>query len=415
MKAFWPLTLRGTGAAVLAIACFILANEAGIPELQYFGMLLVGVLVAALVAVYLIRRADSVVRTLSTVVASVGRTSTITMHVGVRTAIPSAPGKWVDTLPRTLTGSPHGVFPALGSGLRGGERTVTLHYEVRGVKRGVTSIGPLRITSTDPFGLVRRRHIVAGKTEVTVVPAIVDLPALTNNVGEAGGILHSTTSQLGQGADNLIARPYLPGDSMRRIHWRATAHRDELMVRQEEQETTPEATVVFDRSVRRWTSESMKAPGTDEGFEAAVSACVSVVARLAREGYTVHIIDSDGTPLAEPIEGADLGEVDALLVRFAGILSRRDDHLHLLAPLFTGVSTGPVVLIVGRFDAADVEVVAPVAHHSSMPALFAVSPSGDALERAARTGWRVAVIDPEADLARAWVAVTERGVSSVVR
>ena len=56
---------------------------------------------------------------------------------------------------------------------------------------------------------------------------------------------------------------------MRRIHWRATAHRDELMVRQEEQESTPEATVVLDRGVLRWSPEALRAPGADAGFEAA--------------------------------------------------------------------------------------------------------------------------------------------------
>ena len=95
---------------------------------------------------------------------------------------------------------------------------------------------------------------------MTVAPAIVDLPPLTDFAGEAGGTLHTTTNQLGQGADNLVARPYVPGDSMRRIHWRATAHRDELMVRQEEQESTPEASVVLDRGVLRWSPEAMQAP-----------------------------------------------------------------------------------------------------------------------------------------------------------
>ena len=101
---------------------------------------------------------------------------------------------------------------------------------------------------------------------MTVAPAVIDLPPLTNFAGEAGGTLHTTTNQLGQGADNLVARPYVPGDSMRRIHWRATAHRDELMVRQEEQESTPEASVVIDRGALRWSPEAMYAPGADPGL-----------------------------------------------------------------------------------------------------------------------------------------------------
>jgi uncharacterized protein (DUF58 family) len=415
MSRIWPLTLRGTGALALAIVCFIFAGQLGVNELVYFGLLLLGVIAASLASLYVTRRADAISRSISTEVAAVGRTSNVAVRVGVRSALPTPPGRWSDTLPTTLSGEPSGVFPALSSALRGDERTVKLSYAVTGVHRGVEPIGPLRITSTDPFGLARRRHVLGTRTPVTVVPTLIDLPAISNFAGASGGILHTTTEQLGQGADNLIARPYVPGDSMRRIHWRATAHRDELMVRQEEQESTPEATVILDRGVLRYAPEAMRAPGADPGFETAVSMCVSAAARLAREGYTVEVIDSDGLPLIDPLDGGDVGEVDAMLTAFAKVTARRDDYLARLASLFTGVATGPVILIVGRLDPADAGYIAPIAHHSALPALFAVAPVGDALDRAAEAGWRCASIDPDADLAAAWGAVSDRGVTGVLR
>jgi hypothetical protein len=242
----------------------------------------------------------------------------------------------------------------------------------------------------------------------------MDLPQLASFAGETTGMLHTTTNQLGQGADNLIARPYVPGDSMRRIHWRATAHRDDLMVRQEEQESTPEATVVLDRGVLRWSAEAMQAPGADPGFEAAVSACVSAITRLVHDGYAVEVIDSDGTELAERIDGGDMTEVEGVVTRFATLTARRDDHLPRLTRHFAGISTGPVVLIVGRFDPADAEAIAPIAHHSTLPLLLATAPVGDALERAVELGWRTGVIGPDTDLALAWTAAADRGVSHVV-
>ncbi|HEX5631675.1 MAG TPA: DUF58 domain-containing protein, partial [Gemmatimonadales bacterium] len=293
MRRLWPLTARGTGALVLAVACFVIANEVGIAELMYFGFLLLAVLAASIASLYLTRRSDTATRALTPDVATVGRDALVTVRVGVRTALPTPPGTWRDTVPKGLTAAAHGVFPALGSGLRGAERVVQLSYPVTGVRRGIHPLGPLQVTSTDPFGLARRTTIFGERTPVTVAPAVIDLPALSNFAGEAGGTLHTTNNQLGQGADNLIARPYVPGDSMRRIHWRATAHRDELMVRQEEQESTPEATVVLDRGVLRFSPEAMQAPGADAGFEAAVSACVSVVHRLVHDGYAVEVIDSD--------------------------------------------------------------------------------------------------------------------------
>ena len=415
MRRLWPLTARGTGAVALAVACFVIANEVGIVELMYFGILLVAVLAASVASLYLTRRSDTVIRSLSPDVATVGRESLVTVRVGVRTALPTAPGTWRDTLPKGLSARAQGVFPALGSGLRGAERVVQLSYTVEGVRRGIHPIGPLQVTSTDPFGLARRTTVFGERTPVTVAPAVIDLPALNNFAGEAGGTLHTTNNQLGQGADNLIARPYVPGDSMRRIHWRATAHRDELMVRQEEQESTPEATVVMDRGVLRFSPEAMQAPGADPGFEAAVSACVSVVSRLVHDGYAVEVIDSDGTVLAERIDGGDMTEVEGLVNQFASLTARRDDHLGKLVRVFAGVMTGPIVLIVGRFDPADAETVAPVAHHSTLALLLAVAPVGDSLERAADLGWHTAAVDPEGDLAAAWSSAAERGVSHVLR
>lgn len=415
MKRLWPFTARGTGAVLLAIACFVLANEIGVVELVYFGVLLLGILAASLVSLHLVRRSGRITRSLSPDVSTVGRPSTVVARVGVRSPFPTAPGTWEDTLPKGVSGVAHGAFPAVGSGFAGGDKTVELEYTVTGLRRGIHPLGPLTVTATDPFGLTRRRTVFGDRTDITVAPAIVELSALTNLLGDAGGTLHTQNNRLGQGADNLIARPYVPGDSMRRIHWRASAHRGDLMVRQEEQESTPDAVVVLDRGVLRYTGEALGATGTDPGFETAVSVAVSVVSRLVHDGYAVDLVDTDGSVLAERIDGGDMTAVEDVRTDFASITARRDDHLHRLPKLFLGVMTGPVVLVTGRLDRADAEAVAPIVHHSSLPILFAVSPTRDALDRAVELGWHAATIDPESDVANAWTGAVERGVSRALR
>ncbi|MEB0160924.1 hypothetical protein, partial [Pseudomonas sp. AH2 (2023)] len=72
MRRLWPLTARGTGALILAVACFIVANEVGIIELMYFGILLVAVLAVSVVSLYLTRHTETVARSLSPDVATVG-------------------------------------------------------------------------------------------------------------------------------------------------------------------------------------------------------------------------------------------------------------------------------------------------------------------------------------------------------
>ena len=190
MRRVWPLTVRGTGALALALGCFVLASEIGVIELQYFGMLLLAVLAASILSLYLARRSERVERALHPDVAAVGRESSVDVRVGVRTAVPLPGGTWIDTLPVGLRGKAEGSFPALGSGLRGGARggvrTIAFSYTVVGERRGVHALGPLAVRSTDPFGLARRTTRFGTPTQVTVAPAVVDLPPLADFAGDIG-------------------------------------------------------------------------------------------------------------------------------------------------------------------------------------------------------------------------------------
>ncbi|GAA1465262.1 DUF58 domain-containing protein [Microbacterium thalassium] len=414
MSSIWPFTPRGTGALVLGVAAFIAAGELGLVELVYFGVLLVAAVLTSLISLYVAQRTDSVERALHPDVVAVGREAEVTVRVGARSALPTATGLWHDALPVGLAGSAEGVFPALASGLRGAERTVDLSYRVRGTSRGIHAIGPLSVRVLDPFGLVRRNTVLGDRTRVVVAPEVVELPSLRIASGESGGMRHMTNERLGQGSDNLTPRTYVPGDSMRRIHWRASAHHDSLMVRQEEQESTPEATVMLDRSATRWDPLATAAPGADPGFEVAVSACVSAMARLVRDGFAVDVADSDGVLLADPIAGGDLVEVDHAVADFASLRARNGDTLPRLPHLFVGAMTGPLVLIVGRFDPADADALASVAHHTSAAILLAVDPRADALERATAHGWHAARVG-EGEVADAWAQAAETEAGRVLR
>ncbi len=412
MRRLWPLTARGTGAVLAAVACLLIAHEIGVIELVYFGVLLLAVVAVAVVSLFAARHTEAVTRALVPDVAAVGRESAVRVRVGLRSALPTAPGRWEDAVSPGLTARARGVFPAIGSGLRG-EGIVELAYTVEGRRRGIHTLGPLAVTATDPFGLARRRFRLGGRTRVTVSPALVDLTPLPAGPGEAGGMLQTATAQPGQGADNLVARPYAPGDSMRRIHWRATAHRDTLMVRQEEQEASPEATVILDRGALRWGTEALLSPGADPAFETGVSAALSAAARLVRDGYTVSIRDSDGTDLADPLSGGEVHEAEALAAAWATLTTRKGDDLARVAGQFAGVLTGPVVVVTGRLAEGDAAALAPLAHHASVAVLLGVGSSADAVDRVRGFGWVAASVTPEAEVARAWDAAIDRRSSRV--
>jgi uncharacterized protein (DUF58 family) len=420
---WWPLTLRGAGALAFAVGGVVGAQAWGSVELLAISVLLVTLLLGSLASLYLVARPAEATRDLRPAVPRAGEPAEVRVAVNVRTALPSAAGAWRDGVPRDARvdaagespGGAGGVFATSASGLRAPARAVTVGYRVRFARRGVHTLGPFGLTLLDPFGLTRRMLRVGGRTRVVVAPAVVELVGGFRVAGGPGGTPHAITAQRGEGADNLVARPYLPGDAMRRIHWRATARHGELMVREEEQEATPDATVVLDRSASRYGDAARETPGADPGFEAAVEACLSVAARLARDGYVVRVIDADGAPLSESLGASDRHDADRLAGALATLTTRPGDALGHVAAQFTGDAAGPVVVVTGRLGIPDTTALAPVAASSAAPVLLAAAPAEDALSTAAATGWRTASIAPGRDLAAAWSAAVERMPNHVVR
>lgn len=397
------LTLRGTGALLSGLGCLIAANMIGAPILLHIGVLLLALTAISVLVVQLPRRAGSVTRQVSTDLLTVSETSRVTLRFTLR-ALRVPRGLWRDVLPPAVTGDSAGEYPS---------ETGQLSYLITGVRRGVWPIGPLVLRTVDPFGLAQREQAFGETRSVTVVPEVFTLAPLTVKVGAAGGTARTSSSRLGQGSDNLSPRRYIPGDSMRRIHWRATAHRGQLMVRQEEEESSPDALVILDRSAARW-----ERPGADEdrAFETAVSMCASVAVHLMQEGYGVDVIDSSGILLGT-LRGHE-DDRDGLLVALA-LVGPRGDARDIMT-LVGGTPPGPLVYITGEIDEEDAALLRPSG--AAAPMLFATAPHRGAGAAAEQHGWRFARLGD--DVAEAWEDVLpdrvggtaeQRGATDVTR
>lgn len=391
------LTARGAGALIAALCCLIVANLVAAPILVYLGVLLAILTVFSLLIVRIPRRSGTVSRQISTDLLTVAETSRVTVRFALR-SIRIPHGLWHDVLPEAVDGDSSGEYPP---------ESGQISYLITGVRRGVWPIGPLMLRTVDPFGLAQREQEFGEHRTVTVVPEVFALAPLIVKVGAAGGTAQTSVARLGQGSDNLSPRRYISGDSMRRIHWRATAHRGQLMVRQEEEESSPDALVVLDRSSSRWAAAGQH---EDAAFEAAVSLCASIAIHLADEGYGVDVIDSTGALLGA-LRGRE-DDRDGLLVALAQVTPRGDARD--LATLIGGTPPGPLVYISGRIDEEDAALLRPSGAASAM--LFTTEPLPGAAAAAGRQGWTVSTLG--IDVAGAWEdALTARtiGVNDVPR
>ncbi|WP_424937590.1 MULTISPECIES: DUF58 domain-containing protein [Bacteria] len=393
-----PVTARGVAAVVAGLVCMTAANVLAAPLLLYLGVLLIVLVLVAAIVVHAPHRDGTVTRTVAADLLSVRESSTVLLRIDLRSPFPPPVGTWTDALPAAVEGPASGEFPPAGarSGRLSEGIPLTLTYEIEGLRRGLWALGPLTVTTTDPFGLIRRRQEFGDARPITVVPEVVTIPALRDRAGLAGGTAQTSSQRLGQGADNLTPRRYVSGDAMRRIHWRATAHRGDLMVRQEEQESSPDALVVLDRAGARWPGSRAGTATADPSFERAVSAAASIALHLADHGYAVDVVDATGAMIGR-LRGAD-DDRDGLLVALAAVAPRRGEHDDGLPATHGAHVLGPLIVLTGSLSTADAAVLSPGG--AATPVLLATDPAPGAIDALAANGWLGGALDE--DVAGSW-------------
>lgn len=206
-----------------------------------------------------------------------------------------------DAVPRVL-GPP--VARVLERVEAGGSRTTT--YPLDATQRGRYELGPLSITAVDPFGLVRLTRTFRTTTPVLVVPQVEELAEAVIAADHRGRGDGAAVALAARGDDDVVPREYRHGDDLRRIHWRASARLDELMVRREEVPWTNRATVVVDLRQPRHGGQ-----GATSSLERTLSAGASAAVHLLRHGWGVRVTTTDGRVLVSAASGP-AGEAEVL-------------------------------------------------------------------------------------------------------
>ncbi|MCI0437616.1 MAG: DUF58 domain-containing protein [Chloroflexi bacterium] len=99
-------------------------------------------------------------------------------------------------------------------------------------KRGVYSLGPVRVANTDAFGLFRREKLFCGIDSLIVYPRAYPVPGFTIPAANLSGdsTARKRTHDLTPHASSV--REYAFGDSLSRVHWNSTARLGKLMSKQ---------------------------------------------------------------------------------------------------------------------------------------------------------------------------------------
>jgi uncharacterized protein (DUF58 family) len=193
------------------------------------------------------------------------------------------PKPWLEVHnPTTLPGGLPGRPITLGSMA---ERSWLIRTPL--TRRGHFRIEPLHIRTGDPFGFFEAAATVGQGVSVVVYPRLEPLPMWKLPAASLEGSHASPERTLQTTPLATSVRPYAPGDSMNRIHWKSTARHGEIQVKEFDLEQTADAWIILDlqRGIQAGHGEEST---TEAAIRAAASIADKAIAENRAVGMTVN-------------------------------------------------------------------------------------------------------------------------------
>lgn len=294
---------------------WLLAAIASLLAAVVFGLSLLAFALYALVGVMLLSRylarswTENVTgrREMSRQVAKVGETVAVSVAVRNRGRLPIV---WLlveDLLPRSalIHDPPNLRVLQRRTGLwtlKGGAAS-TVFYQLQCHRRGYYQIGPLVAETGDLFGLHRRHRALVPPRYLTVHPRIIPLSGYAVASRRPIGDVRLTYRLFEDPTRAIGVRPYMPGDPLSRIHWRATAATGLLRSKQYEPSTVQGATLLLD-----FHQASFARGHEPVRSELAITATASIAGALYESGHPAGLI-TNGRDAADRIRRQASGQV----------------------------------------------------------------------------------------------------------
>ena len=374
----WPTpTARGVVSLAAAVGSAVSALWWGVPVLLSVAGLLVAVVILAHVAVAVADPRWEVRRTVVPHVAEPGEPVDVRFRLmSTRRSALDVAEWWEDASGGGHSGS--FVSRDADSGAPHG------HYEVRLSRRGRHRLGPTSVRVTDPFALATRWTQLEGENTVIVLPHRYALDgrvdALTGAQDREDSALRLRPS--GTGDADVLARPYRTGDAVKRLHWKATAHRGTLMVRHDQQQSQRQVHVVVDLH-----------GDAEQDLDWRVAAAASILQHLHHDDIDLHLSVGGGD--------VSVGRDDTLRPALV--------ELALAEPQPHGPSLdahAPTILVAGRVGAS-VAREWLTARRRPAYAMLHEGSDEEALMLLREDSWRVVTYRDRDDIGRVWSRLDE--------
>jgi uncharacterized protein (DUF58 family) len=149
-------------------------------------------------------------------------------------------------------------------------------------KRGHYTLRHVKASSRYPFGFFVKDRNYAAEAECICYPEIHPPEEIDLSTIDLRG--SSERFERGLGHDLYMIRDYVPSDSARHVHWKASAKASMLKTREYAAEESRRITIAFDRFGH---------PSDIEKFERLVSYAASVAYHLIQDGIEVNFVSDE--------------------------------------------------------------------------------------------------------------------------
>lgn len=150
----------------------------------------------------------------------------------------------IDELPEQLQIRDQQFDLSLDSGI-----VKEIDYNIRPTKRGEYNFGLVNVFVSTFLGIIRRRYQLGGAKSIAVYPSFIqmrkyELLAISNQL-QAFGV--KKIRRIGNNMEFEQIKNYVSGDDYRKVNWKATARKGQLMINQYQDERSQQVYSVIDK------------------------------------------------------------------------------------------------------------------------------------------------------------------------
>jgi uncharacterized protein (DUF58 family) len=162
-----------------------------------------------------------------------------------------------------------------------------LTYRLRCTRWGAFRIPRIYLRAHDAFGLLRRETVLDRRVALKVYPAEEFVRTLLRPLETQVFAGNYVARQKAEGIEFADLRPFVPGDRVRHVNWRASARRGELWVNEHHAERNADVVILLD-------SFAEARRGDRTTLDPALRAAATLAARYLREKDRVGFVTFGG-------------------------------------------------------------------------------------------------------------------------